>query len=147
MTGQVRQHPSSWIVVGALAGFVTATVLVALTAVLVDELRDVVFHDQLVLVLFVPGTAGLVLGGAAASRAVRSTPGVQILFASLSGGVLGAAAAGSLFLAAVVAGDGWPDGLQAFLTGAVVGGVIGAFLGGMLGSVSPQAVTSRRDAR
>ena len=53
---------------------------------------------------------------------------------------------GALFLAAAVAGDGWPDGLQVFLTGAAVGAVVGGFLAGVLGSVTRQPSTTRHEA-
>ena len=49
--------------------------------------------------------------------------------------MLGAAATGSLFLFVAVMGDDWPQGLSAFVTGAILGAVMGGILGGVIGFV------------
>ena len=144
-----RKRSTSWMVLGALAGLVTVPTLVAATAVLAHDLRDFVFQDRAAAVLVVTGTAGLVIGGAAASRALRSTPRVMTLFATISGAVLGAVVLGSLFLWIEVTGPDWPHGLAAFVLGALFGTVLGGAIGGTVGHAAQGSATetSRRDAR
>jgi len=80
------------------------------------------------------GMGGLLLGGFLGSRALRMTRRVRTGFGALCGAAVGAAAGGSLFLLAEVAGEDWPHGLAAFVTGAIVGGLAGLAVGGLLGA-------------
>jgi hypothetical protein len=111
----VNRRP--WIVLGSLTGLVACPTLVALTAVLVRDLPGPVFEDQGVPVLMVGGAAGILIGGLVASRLAKESPQRMALLGAVCLAILGAAAVGSLFLAVVVAGDDWPDGLSAFVTG------------------------------
>ena len=83
-----RTGSTSWIVVGALAGLVAVPTLVAVTAVLVHDLRDLVSEEQAIPALVVSATAGLVIGAAMASRALRGSLSMT-LFDSVCGAVLG----------------------------------------------------------
>jgi hypothetical protein len=131
----------SWNVVGSLAGLVASPAFVAVAAVLVRDLRGPILRDQGVPALLVSGAAGIVVGGVVASRAVWVTPRRMATFGAVCGSILGAAAMGSLFLAVEVAGDDWPNGLSAFVTGGIVGAVVGGFLGGVIGFVQVDAPT------
>lgn len=64
----------------------------------------------------------------------RSARGWWIVFGALCGAAVGAAAGGSLFLFVEVTGENWPQGLSAFVTGAIVGGFAGLVVGGLLGA-------------
>jgi len=144
-----------WIVLGSLTGLVACPTLVALAAVLVRDLRGPVFEDQGLPVLMVSGAAGILIGGVVASRVAMESPQRMALLGAVCGSTLGAAAIGSLFLAVVVAGDDWPDGLSVFLTGATIGALMGGLLGGVVGFVQgdasgarhASAATSLRDVR
>ena len=135
MNEQTRQRENpAWILIGAVAGLVAVPTLVALTAVLVRGLRDPLFDDHPLAALVVTGTAGLAIGAAVASRALRGSPRVMVLFGSLAGAVVGAAAAGSLALWIEVSDTEWPSGMAAFITGAIVGAIVGGLAGGVLAS-------------
>lgn len=125
----------SWTVLGSLTGLVVCPTLVALSAVLIHDLRGTVLQDQGVPALVISGAIGIALGAFVTPRVARSTPRRMMVVGAVCGTILGAAAMGSLFLAVEVAGDDWPHGLSAFLTGAVLGAVVGGFLGGVIGSV------------
>jgi hypothetical protein len=125
----------SWTVVGSLTGLVVCPALVAIAAVLVHDLRGPVFDDQGVPALLVSGAAGIVAGAFLTSRMMRVTPQRLAILGSISGAVLGASAMGSLFLFVTVMGDDWPQGLSAFVTGAILGAVLGGILGGVIGFV------------
>lgn len=136
-----------WIVLGSLTGLVACPTLVALTAVLVRDLRGPVFSDRGMPALIVSGAVGIALGAFVASRMVRVVTSRRLaLLGVVSGAVLGAAATGSLTLVVVVAGDGWPNGLSVFLTGALIGAVLGGFLGGVLGFVQGDPSGAERPA-
>lgn len=136
----------SWTVVGSLTGLVVCPVLVALTALLVHDAGGSVFGDQEVPALvLVSAAVGIAAGAFLTSRVVRVvTPRRLAILGSISGAVLGATAMGSLFLFVEVMGDDWPQGLSAFVTGAILGAVLGGFLGGVIGFVQGgERVTSR----
>ena len=139
----------SWIVIESLTGAVACPALVAIAAVFVHDLRGPVFDQQGVPALLVSGPAGILIGGFVASRVARMTPQHTTLLGAVCGSILGAAAMGSLFLAVEVAGDDWPHGLSAFVTGGSIGAVVGGFLGGVIGSaqVDPPGRWSRPGAR
>lgn len=63
----------------------------------------------------------------------RSDRGWWIVFGALYGAALGAVAGGSVFLYVEVTGEDWPQGLPAFVTGAIMGGFAGLVVGGLLG--------------
>ena len=134
MDGTLKRYPISWILIGAVAGLLTVPTLAALTTVLVRDLRDPVLEDHPLAALVATGTAGLLIGAATASRALRSSRGVMIVFGSLAGAALGAASAGSLALWIEVSGSDWPSGMAAFVTGAIMGAVVGGAAGGVLAS-------------
>lgn len=123
----------TWIVIGSLTGLVAGPALVAVTGVLLGDPGGLAFRDQGVPALVISGSAGVVLGAFVTSRVAFTTPRRTALLGTVCGTFLGAAAMGSLFLAAEVAGDDWPQGLSAFLTGAILGAVVGGILGGALG--------------
>ena len=135
----------SWTVVGSLTGLVLCPALVALTAVLVHDARGPVFGDRAASpLLLVSGAVGIAAGGFLTSRVVRVTPRRLAILGSISGAVLGATAMGSLFLFVEVMGDDWPQGLSAFVTGAILGTVVGGILGGVIGFVQGgERATSR----
>ena len=128
-------HSRSWIVIGSLTGAVACPALVAIAAVLVHDLRGSVFDQQGVPALLISGTAGILIGGLIASRVSRPTPRRMAFLGAACGSILGAAAMGTLFLAIEVAGDDWPHGLSAFVTGGILGAVVGGSLGGVIGTV------------
>ncbi|HEX6581748.1 MAG TPA: hypothetical protein VF195_12870 [Actinomycetota bacterium] len=125
----------SWIVAGSLTGLVACSALVALAPVLVRDLRGPVYGDLALPALLVSGAAGIFFGGIVASRTVGTTPRRIALLGAACGAILGAVATGSVFLAVEVAGDDWPHGLAAFVTGGIIGAVVGGFLGGAIGIV------------
>lgn len=134
----------SWTVVGSLTGLVVCPALVALTAVLVHDARRLVLWDRGMPALLVSGAVGITAGAFLTSRVAEVTPRRLAIFGSISGAVLGATAMGSLFLFVEVMGDDWPQGLSAFVTGAILGAVLGGVLGGVIGFVQGGvAVTSR----
>ena len=128
------QH-RTWTMVGSLTGLVVCAVLVAVAPVFVRDLRGTTFEDLAVPALLVSGAVGVVLGGFVASHVARTTPRRMAVLGAVCGAILGAAAMGSLFLAVEVAGDDWPHGLSAFVTGGIFGAVVGGFLGGVIGFV------------
>ena len=132
----------SWIVIGSLTRAVACPALVAIAAVLVHDLRGPVFDHQGVPALLISGTAGILIGGLIASRVARPTARRMAFLGAACGSILGAVAMGMLFLAIEVAGDDWPHGLSAFVTGGIIGAVAGGLLGGVIGSVhvDPQTV-------
>jgi hypothetical protein len=127
----------SWTVVGALTGLVVCPALVALTVLLVHVAGGPVFGDQEVPALLLVSTAvGIAAGAVLTSRVVRvESPRRLAILGSISVAVLGATVMGSLFLFVEVMGDDWPQGLSAFVTGAILGAVLGGFLGGVIGFV------------
>jgi hypothetical protein len=134
-----------WIVIGALTGLMVCPALVALTAVLVHDLRGPVFGDRGASpLLLISGAVGIAVGAFLTSRVIRVTPRRLAILGSISGAVLGATAMGSLFLFVEVMGDDWPQGLSAFVTGAILGAALGGILGGVIGFVQGgEHVTSR----
>ena len=138
----------SWTVVGSLTGLVVCPALVALAAVLVHDARGPVFGDQTATpLLLVSGAVGIVVGAFLTSRVVRVTPRRLAILGSICGAVLGATAVGSLFLFLEVIGEDWPQGLSAFVTGAILGAVVGGILGGVIGFVQgDERITSRLPA-
>jgi hypothetical protein len=135
----------SWTVVGSLTGLVVCPALVALTAVLVHDLRGPVFGDRGASpLLLISGAVGIAVGALLTSRVIRVTPRRLAILGSISGAVLGAATMGSLFLFVEVMGEDWPQGLSAFATGAILGAALGGILGGVIGFVQGgEHVTSR----
>jgi hypothetical protein len=129
----------TWIVLGSLTGLLTGPVIVLLAAVLVRDLRGPVFQAQGVPALVISGAAGVVLGAFVTARIVPATPRRAALLGAISGFLFGAFALGSLFLAIEVTGSDWPQGLSAFLTGAIPGGALGGVFGGMAGFSRAQA--------
>jgi hypothetical protein len=134
----------SWTVLGSLTGLVVCPALVALSAVLIHDLRGTVLQDQGVPALVISGAVGIALGAFVTTRVARATPRRMALLGAVCGTILGAAAMGSLFLFVEVMGDDWPQGLSAFVTGAILGAVVGGNLGGVIGFVQGgERVTSR----
>jgi len=136
-----RSASGWWIVFGALAGAIFAIAVLMAPPLMPDlDLRDVapwqlVFYgDSTLLWLIGCGVGGLFLGGFLGSRALRMTRRVRTGFGALCGAAVGVAAGGSLFLFVEVAGEDWPSGLAAFVTGAIVGGFAGLVVGGLLGA-------------
>lgn len=136
-----RHVKRSGIVLGSLTGLVLCPALVAMTAVLVPDLRGPIFQDQGVLVLLASSAIGVVVGALVMSRMTRMKQRRRTVLGAITGAVLGAAVMGTSVLIVVVMGDGWPHGLSAFVTGAIFGAVLGGFLGGVIGFVQGGGVT------